>query len=389
MGDKSRIEWTHATWNPTVGCTVVSPGCTNCYAMGQAARLLDGNPAAPHYEGTTRRVNGNAVWSGKVALATDDILLQPLKWKRPRLIFVNSMSDLFHESIPDEWIDKVLAVMALAPQHTFQVLTKRASRMRAYLSDHKRLYARVYSVIFDQLPSAAFRFDVNPAAENMNAWLASGILRNIWFGVSTEDQARADERIPDLLATPAAVRWVSAEPLLGPIDFGRIELVAQKPGSRRAGIHLDALRGKYVESGTPYAGEWDVTGPLPSKAAAVRLDWIVVGGESGRHARPMHPDWARSIRDQCATAGVPFFFKQWGEWGPGVPFSADISARRVYRGEIQTLQIAGSREIKLAIPTRDDDAHGEPLTLERYGKKIAGRQLDGCTHDAMPETHNA
>jgi hypothetical protein len=147
MADKSAIEWTDATWNPVVGCSIVSPGCTNCYAMKMAARIekMASSPMAAHvnvqthYAGTTQRSKAGAVWTGKVARAPEHILTQPLKWKRPRKIFVNSMGDLFHESIPDEWIDRVFAVMALAPQHTFQVLTKRAERMRSYLRGRSRL----------------------------------------------------------------------------------------------------------------------------------------------------------------------------------------------------------------------------------------------------------
>ena len=134
MADNTGIEWTDATWNPVVGCSIVSPGCTNCYAMQMAARIEKMQPES-HYAGTTKRVNGNAVWTGKVALAPDHILTAPLRWKKPRRIFVNPMGDLFHESIPDAWIDRVFAVMALAPQHRFQLLTKRAKRMREYCSD--------------------------------------------------------------------------------------------------------------------------------------------------------------------------------------------------------------------------------------------------------------
>jgi protein gp37 len=233
-----------------------------------------------HYYGTTRKVKKRAVWTGLVNVAPDDTLLKPLRWKRPRMIFVNSMSDLFHEAVPWRVIDRVFQVMELAEKHTFQVLTKRAQVMREYLRNSRR-------------------------AQSARVWP----LPNVWIGVSAERQKEADERIPDLLATPAAVRFLSAEPLLGPLDIIR-----------------------YMP---------DPTENCPQ----TRLDWVIVGGESGPRARPMHPQWARDIRDQCQTAGVAYFFKQWGEWTP-------------------TNMISGE--------------------YERVGKKAAGRRLDGRTWDEMP-----
>ena len=256
----SKIEWTGKTWNPIVGCSVVSPGCTNCYAMKDAWRFHH-NSATPHYRDTAKRVNGKAVWTGKVALAPDHILLEPLRRKKPTTWFVNSMGDLFHESVPDEWIDRVFAVMAHAPQHQFQILTKRARRMREYLSgDALRRVARAANRI--------------RTVDGLIGWP----LPNVWLGVSTEDQKRADERIPDLLATPAAVRFISAEPLIGPIKLKEV-----------------------------LGGDWLASGKSGERRG---LDWVIVGGESGKGARPMHPDWARALRDQCASAGVPFFMKQ-------------------------------------------------------------------------------
>lgn len=292
MSSSSRIEWTDATWNPVVGCTVVSPGCTNCYAMKQAARMLDGNPKAPHYEGTTRQVNGAAVWTGKVAMAPGHIVTAPLRWKKPRRIFVNSMGDLFHESVPDEWIDRVFAVMGAAPQHTYQVLTKRSRRMRDYIVARKSGKSRAVGIGFGLRSIVPFNSEVQPPG-----W--------IWIGVSAEDQARADARIPDLLATPAAVRFVSAEPLLGPVDLANVF-----PDGRD---EIDALSGF----------DWDQGGYCE------RLDWVIAGGESGPGARPMHPTWVRALRDQCAKAGVPFFFKQMSgpvkSRMPAIP--ADLIAR--------------------------------------------------------------
>ena len=260
MGDNTAIEWAEATWNPIAGCTVVSPGCTNCYAMKTAAGL-ERRFGSVKYAGLTRVVNGNVVWTGELRLV-EAALGQPLRWRRPRRIFVNSMSDLFHENLPDAAIDRVVGVMARAPQHRFMALTKRADRMRRY-------------------------FDAAATREP---------LANLWLGVSVEDQARAEERIPQLLATPAALRFLSCEPLLGPLDL-------------RAGL------------GAPIAG------------GAAGVDWVIAGGESGPGARPMHADWARALRDQCRDAGVPFFFKQWGAWAPEPDAAGGFAAGRTVRAE--------------------------------------------------------
>lgn len=352
MSGPSKIEWTEHSWNPVVGCSIVSPGCTNCYAMRQAFRIEAmtaelahrGRGGAPHYNGTTRKVNGNAVWTGKVALAPKDVLTAPLRRKKPTTYFVNSMGDLFHEAVPDEWIDQVFAVMALAPQHVFQVLTKRAERMRKYLGAldlQARLGATATHVLH---PSTS----IDQARELRHA-IRSLPLPNVWLGVSAEDQRRADERIPHLLATPAAVRFVSAEPLLGPIDFQRIDL----PGGYEEVFPLGLPKGRE-----------DDCGPQPS------LDQIIVGGESGPSARPMHPDWARSIRDQCAAAGVPFFFKQWGAWAP----NETASDRMI---------VAADGDVDIPDERTADEEAGE-AEMAHIGKKAAGRLLDGVEHNGMP-----
>ena len=261
MGKRSGIEWTDATWNPIVGCSIVSAGCANCYAMRQANRIRHMSGPESHYFGTTETIKGKAIWTGKIAQASERVLTAPLGWRKPRRVFVNSMGDLFHESIPDEWIDRVFAVMALSPQHTFQVLTKRAKRMREYMNGDWS--ARAYQAI-----------DGQQNGSQAQGWLAaSKPLPNVHLGVSAERQPEADERIPDLLATPAAVRFVSAEPLLGPINIGAAQNLANRPN---------------------------------------RLDWVIVGGESGPGARPMDLAWARSIVSQCRVAEVPCFVKQIG-----------------------------------------------------------------------------
>lgn len=353
MADGTHIEWTEATWNPITGCSVISPGCTNCYAM-----KLAGTRLAQHESraGLTVASKAGPVWNGQVKL-NEQWLDQPLRWKRPRMIFVCAHGDLFHESVPDEWIDRVVAVMALCPHHTFQVLTKRSARMREYLSavsatPERR--TRIYALGARMLPDGSDKLRQAPPPFP---------LPNVWLGVSVEDQARANERVADLLQTPAAVRWISAEPLLGPVDLRYIEF----PNARGGEECWDAL---------------DLH-DLPEDADTCKalLDWVVVGGESGAGSRPMHPDWARSLRDQCATAGVPFFFKQWGAWELSLDrdrddpdWRADYSNDHVDSGKSRWLNFAGGRGF-----------HGDRfMVMRNVGKKHAGRLLDGQLHDAMP-----
>lgn len=231
MAQKTDIEWTETTWNPTTGCDRVSAGCDHCYALTLAKRLKA--------MGSPRYLNdGNPRTSGPGFGLTlhEDKLAEPLRWRSPRLVFVNSMSDLFHPKVPVSFIRRVFEVIEATPQHTYQILTKRPRRMAQVLNDWRE-------------------FACQPIA-------------NVWLGTSVEDQKWADQRIPLLLETPASIRFLSCEPLLGPVRLNRW---------LAAGIH-----------------------------------WVIVGGESGPQARPMHPTWARSIRNQCVEASVPFFFKQWG-----------------------------------------------------------------------------
>lgn len=358
----TKIEWTGETWNPIVGCSIVSPGCTNCYAMRWAAARLDQQHGQfPHYRGTTNRVNGKAVWTGKVALAPERNLLKPLSWKKPRTIFVNSMGDLFHEDVPDEWIDRVFAVMALTPQHTFQVLTKRSARMWEYTND-QGVGRRIGLLMCDMWEDApgivllADQSDAPFAPPGTRVLLGQWPLRNCWLGVSAERQKEADERIPDLLAARAAVRFVSAEPLLGPIDLTRT-------------VYHDAI-GISMRGYLPNREE-----PDDYHFHSPKLDWVIVGGESGHDARPMHPDWARSIRDQCAAASVPFFFKQWGEWQP-----IDHAGKHINCCAHGTITRGGqfAPENGIADPP-------EKVFTFKVGKKVAGRLLDGRTHNDMPQ----
>lgn len=240
----TKIEWCDVTWNPVTGCTKISAGCKHCYAERFAERF--------------RGVPGHPYEAGFDVMLKPERLSQPLKWRKPRRVFVNSMSDLFHKDVPWWFIDQVFATMAACPQHTFMVLTKRAGQMR--------MYCQAYQA----LANHAERIEVLP---------------NLWLGVSVENQAAADERIPLLLSTPAAVRFVSAEPLLGPIDIAWA-------------LHK-------FHSVTP-----------------TLLDWVIAGGESGPKSRPMDIAWARSLRDQCRASGVPFFMKQITERGRKLPFDA-------------------------------------------------------------------
>lgn len=277
MSDHTGIQWTSATWNPVTGCSKVSQGCKNCYALRDWPRLAK-NPRSPYY--------GRAFTDVR---CHPERLDQPMRWRKPRRVFVNSMSDLFHEQVPDLFIESVFAAMAHAQQHVFQVLTKRPARMRKWFEHSMR----------EGFCAAAGRMDLGRpfTKDTWPGWP----LPNVHLGVSVEDQATADERIPLLLDTPAAVRWVSAEPLLGAVDFRSV--------ARQHGYASDVVAGHRHDFGVPMED-------LPS-----RIDWIVVGGESGPRARPCDVEWIRSVVRQCQAAQVPVFVKQ---VGTGVSLHTDI-----------------------------------------------------------------
>ena len=339
MSTTTGIEWTDSTWNPVTGCTEVSPGCDHCYAKTFAERWR-GTPGH-HFE------NGF-----DVQLRPDKLEL-PLRWRKPRKVFVNSMSDLFHDHVPDIYIAGVFAVMARAPQHTFQLLTKRHGRMRSLVNEHD-FAARVIG------------------ADDI-AWP----LPNVHLGVSAENQQWADIRIPALLDTPAAVRFVSAEPLLGPIDL-RQSLKLWTPSE-------DAAWQSVIPPFKPGLGTIG-DGPMVTARLNARdvLHWVIVGGESGPGARPMHPDWARGLRDQCQAAGVAFLFKQWGEWATD------------FRGGTHLLQTTGQLITRESGTTTNPYGHGSGVQdlvdrghpgwvrVRRTGKHAAGRELDGRTWDEYP-----
>ena len=350
MADNTQIEWTDATWNPITGCSVVSAGCKHCYAMKLAGTRMKHEPSRA---GLTIDTAAGPVWNGQVRFNAQ-WLDQPLRWKRPRRIFVCAHGDLFHENVPDAWIDRVFAVMALAPQHTFQVLTKRPERMLSYLLDSGYraemigIDAEAMSGLDRHLPDGSQHWPLP--------------LPNVWLGVSVEHQDAADMRIPLLLQTPAAVRWISAEPLLGSINLMSLDLGEL--------YWLSALTGiEYIQH----------DGGMPSKGPFAVIDWVVCGGESGVSARPMHPDWARTLRDQCAGADVPFLFKQWGEYGPcelhppsdPAPYSCVTFSGTHLQGEH-------------AVTGGDEPGDNNVEIIAKFGKKKAGRLLDGVLHDGYP-----
>jgi protein gp37 len=301
MSGNSKIEWTNSTWNPIraldlktskIGwhCEHATTGCENCYSEGFNKRLGTGLPFKPGHRAHVK------------IFLDEKMLLAPLHWRKPRMIFVCSMTDLFASFVLDEFIDRVFDVMDRCPQHTFQLLTKRAERMRDYLT------ARGHAA------------------------------RNVWLGVSAERQQEFNERWPYLRETPAAVRFISYEPALGRLDACEALGIYQR--QRATG---------------DFAWErFDTGWPRP--------DWFICGGESGRGARPMCPDWARSLRDQCVAADIQYFFKQWGQWAPLLHDRALIGG-----GVVAHRWADGSCSI-------------------RVGKKLAGRLLDGVEHNGFPGT---
>jgi protein gp37 len=321
-------------------------------------------------------------------------LEEPLRWRKPQMVFVCSMGDLFHEDVPDDYIDRVFAVMALCPQHVFQLLTKRPERMRAWF---KRFDAIGESVLGDspvgawlngpygslldlarELPGGNENWrQIPPEYEdghciNRGYWFWIGDepmqkiipwpLPNLWLGVTAEDQRRADKRIPLLLQTPATVRFVSVEPMLGPVELANSDH-----------NYLEGWEtGLEHEYGCPGVGPYcESHCPVSVQVQTPKIDWVIVGGETGPGARPIHPDWARGLRDQCQAAGVPFFFKSWGEW-------AQIPHIYISDSDIG-LSVNGDRHGYCSIHDKNC------ATMRRVGKKAAGRLLDGVGYSEMPE----
>ena len=286
------IAWTDTTWNPIRGCSKVSQGCKNCYAETMAVRFS--GPGMPYADVIT-----NGRWNGK-AVMVPARMADPLRWQRPRLVFVNSMSDLFHESLTNEQIAAVFGVMASAPQHTFQVLTKRPERAREWFAWYEGDSGAGASALAAVYAAREHGVSVGwPVVHNREVVETPWPLPNVWLGVSVEDQKTADERIPLLLQCPAEVRWLSAEPLLGPVSISN---------------HIPMLFP--VRDPMKHRTEWE---SVPVAFGPV-VDWVVVGGESGAGYRPMELAWARSLRDECKAAEVPFFMKQIVEHGRKLEF---------------------------------------------------------------------
>ena len=472
----TKIEWTDEVWNPTTGCDRISPGCDNCYALGMAKRLKAMGQAKYQTDGDPRTSG-----PGFGISTHPDALTEPLRWRKPRRVFVNSMSDLFHARVPREFLARVFAVMAATPQHTYQILTKRPERAARILNEQckcghpngEHFRAAMEWAATSHSPTYV------PGLEHGIYHRAGWPLPNVWIGTSVENQKYADLRIPALLDTPAAVRFLSCEPLLGPVDLTKwMPPVSPVPAEQapatwaewswpdwvpdkvRAEIEgfwgadqgrspRHWIRAMHKEAGTPPFGAtvlmndephrrkvtgrfvycWGNIGRLVlnddpnreyaytsfgtrDRAQARGIDWVIGGGESGHRARAVHPDWMRSLRDQAVAADVPFFMKQWGEWGPA-PFILRVCDPAVgWKGT----------EEELAVAKADSEARGathvhtgnwyeqdgerrywlheighKPWSLERvglpqghepirrWGKGKAGRELDGRTWDEFPK----
>lgn len=314
----TKIEWTNETWNPTTGCDKVSQGCKNCYAATVAKRFWG------ERKFTDVKMH-------------EDRLTIPMKWKQPKMIFVDSMSDLFHDDVAVSFIDKVFTVIAHCPQHTFQILTKRPERLKDYFQGRVENLAQGIINAIDSMGWLQISYE---RAYELAEMIKKG-LPNVWLGVSCENQATADERIPLLLQVPAAVRFLSCEPLLGEIDLTKID------------VQPTGIKNK--------------TWIRPA------IHWVIVGGESGHGARPMHPDWVRSLRDQCQAADVPFFFKQWGEWMPTDSWDANLKSEIVLNPDGEEMVVT---------------TNPKAVVMRKVGKSKAGRTLDGVEHNEFPKQLN-
>ena len=321
----SKIEWTQQTWNPTIGCSKVSSGCRNCYAETMAARLA-GIGSTMYYNAVVE----NGKWNGKTAFIRPH-LDKPLKRKKPTIWFVGSMTDIFHPSVEVEWLDRIFDVISRCPQHRFIILTKRPEAMQAYMLGCQR------------------------GADDTGhpfPWV------NVILGVTAENQEQADKRIPVLLKTPAAARFVSIEPMLGAVDLQCIDS-GQTWSDKAETSKINALRGWSSSKRSAFA-EYHIpesTCRFMDINKMNSLDWVICGGESGPGARPMHPDWARALRDQCAAADKPFFFKQWGAW-------AEDQCKY--------------------FENRKSWTDGK-ISMFRNGKKANGNLLDGQVYEQYPE----
>jgi protein gp37 len=400
MAANSEIGWLHLpghkphTHNVVTGCDMVSEGCGQprtwddpgeppdatggCYAKALAPRLKGmeqgaaakaaaaGRPAPPMRYQTDGRPPTSGPGFG-VAMHPD-LLGLPLTWREPRCVFICSMSDIFHPRVSDGFLAELWAVMALTPQHTYRVLTKRSKRMRALLS-RPDFQARMAEAV------GRLGLWSDPDVVYDTVLAAPWPLPNVSMGVSAETQARAEERLPDLMATPAALRWVSAEPLLGPLDLA--EWLRPWPGYCQT---CGAKLARPTASRCDDCGRSDYDDGDADPRQFARLDWVVAGGESGGHARPAHPGWFRSLRDQCQQVGVAYFFKQWGRWGPPTGQTTPSGATALVHWDGRWQPMKDTRS----------PARGTPLAtvMQRHaGKHDTGNELDGQRWEQFPELH--
>ena len=347
----TKIEWADMTINPVVGCSHCSPGCDHCYAERFAARLAKNPQTAEKYRGV---VDKSGKWTGVIDFSLCSLDRLPLK---PKRIFIGSMCDMFHDSVMNYHLEQILNYITVSPQHTFMFLTKRPERMHSFFANLSPAYSHGF--------------------------------KNIWLGVTVCNQAEADEKIPVLLDTPAAKRFVSVESMLGPVKIGKYLYGSYECGlscgTRLPCTALPELQctkcgfvgpdnyetwGDGPSPECPKCGQNEGCGEIEEICPdcghyMVRehpdtqyIDWVICGGETGPGARPMHPDWVRGLRDQCQAAATPFFFKSWGEWWPG-------EWGRLYREK--TISYTDGQDMVL------------------IGKRRAGRLLDGVEHNEFPE----
>ena len=359
MSANSKIEWCDHTFNPWIGCTHKSPGCINCYAESRDERFAKGK----HWgKGAPRQRTSESNWKQPLKWNASPWICEKcgIAWAIPGLhpdcdgedfrrarVFCASLADWLDDEVPIEWLADLLALIHATPNLDWLLLTKRPENLRPRME-----------IIVEMIPRCNVTFEEASVRCLADAFLTTRgtIMHNVWFGVSVEDQKRADERIPLLLQIPAAIRFLSCEPLLGPVDLSAIRIGHRCPGhgKPREPYTFDARLRNYL-CGSEGDFEFE------------KIDWVICGGESGPHARPMHPDWARSLRHQCiwrvnTTKPVAFFFKQWGEFAPGD-------------------SIRNSRDIAFTeIPG------GKTIVMQHVGKKNAGRLLDGREWNEFPET---
>lgn len=358
MSGDTKIEWATKVWNPFRGCSKVSEGCRNCYAIKMANRFSgDGG----HYEGLVKKTNSMLNWTGIVQRAPQ-VLKDPLSWKKHQRIFMNSMSDLFHESIEDWMIDEVFGIVLAChvlenrQSHTFMSLTKRPERQREYFSASPRELIKRWTKAMDGvviMDNPDMMFSEYVASFSINQIFP---LPNYWVGTSVENQEAADKRVPEILQVPAAIRFLSMEPLLGPVDLTKVNLPEQLQPDWSIGNDALKFNALSDDEDRLYQSE-------------NHISWVITGGESGPNARPSNSDWFRSIRDQCTAVGVAFHFKQYGEWIHNTHHNF-----KNYDG----MKV---RDVMSKLP--NGFTHVD--CYRKIGKKNAGRLLDGRTWDEFPD----